>query len=90
MRYIRRKDNHKVVRGYGEVPSGGLGEFDENFFEEVEGPIPEGVIFDIPPKKDLVTALSEAVEFLLYEISIITSEAKPEASMRIAEIQKYR
>lgn len=42
MRYIRRKDNHNIIKGFGYVQPGGLGEFDEAVYEEVEGRPPEG------------------------------------------------
>jgi hypothetical protein len=41
MRYIRRKDDPLKVKSFGHVDIGGLGEFDPEIYEEVEGELPE-------------------------------------------------
>ena len=41
MRYIRRKDDHNIIKSFGRVGPGGLGEFDESVYEEVEGCLPK-------------------------------------------------
>lgn len=42
MRYIRRKDDPLQIKASGYVDSGGLGPFDPNLYEEVEGELPSG------------------------------------------------
>lgn len=43
MFYIRRKDNPLWIKASGNtLAPGGLGEFDQNLYEEVEGPLPQG------------------------------------------------
>ena len=42
MRYIRLKSNPNIVLASGYVGPGGLGEFDPELYEEVEGELPEG------------------------------------------------
>jgi hypothetical protein len=48
MRYIRRKDDPLKVIASGEVGLGGLGAFDTDIYEEIEGELPEGFIFETP------------------------------------------
>lgn len=51
MRHLRRKDDHSVIKGFGYVKPGGLGEFDKSVYEEVEGRPPEGYKMEKPEEK---------------------------------------
>lgn len=42
MRYIRRKDNPRILKSFGYVEAGGLGSFDPAIYEEIEGELPSG------------------------------------------------
>lgn len=48
MRYIQRKDNGQV-KAFGYVEPGGLGEFDPDVYEEVEGALPKDYVIEPPP-----------------------------------------
>lgn len=58
-RHIRRKDNPLKGLGGGYVGPGGLGEFDPEIYEEVEGPLPEG--FEIETVKTLDQQMDEVL-----------------------------
>lgn len=49
MRYIRLKSDPLKVLSYGYVGPGGLGDFDPELYEEVEGDLPEGWELYEPP-----------------------------------------
>ena len=61
MRYIRRKDDHNIIKGFGAVKSGGLGKFDESLYEEVEGRPPEGYTMEKEPVQQPEMTLDEII-----------------------------
>ncbi len=57
-RYIRSKINPSAILSFGYVAPGGLGEFDSNQYEEVEGELPEGWVRAAAPTDPFITALA--------------------------------
>jgi hypothetical protein len=47
MRYIRRKENHLMIKAFGFTSAGGLGDFDTQVYEEVEGDLPQGFQMEV-------------------------------------------
>lgn len=66
MRYIRRKDNPAKVVAFGFVAPGGLGSFDPDVFEEVEGELPGNFEQEAPPS--LTSSLNKAFMALPVEV----------------------
>jgi hypothetical protein len=48
MRYIRRKNNILIIKAFGMVGAGGLGTFDANLYEEIEGALPANFQLEPP------------------------------------------
>lgn len=63
MRYICRKDNPLVVKSFGYVQEGGLGEFNPDIYEEIEGPLPENYIKE-PEAGEIAKTLLESFQQL--------------------------
>ena len=61
MRYLRRKDDHTIIKGFGYVKPGGLGEFDENVYEEIEGRPPKGYTMEKTPIEQPEMTIDEIV-----------------------------
>ena len=96
MRYIRRKDDPTVVKASGYVPPGGLGEFDEAVYEEIEGRPPEGYTTE-PPEKSLPERLNEKFKTLPVDVratfytlkaavKIALDEGDTDAAKRVIEM----
>lgn len=66
MRYIRRKDNPLFIKAFGFVNRGGLGDFDDTIYEEIEGHLPDGFQIETPEQEDAaMDVLIQAVYALL-------------------------
>ena len=81
MLYIRKKDNPLMIKSWGNVEPGGLGEFDTELYEEVLADnLPPGWQSELPPKS-LDVLLQE-----LYRSLPIALRAVSAADIKIAQI----
>lgn len=80
MRYIRRKENHLMIKAFGFTSAGGLGDFDPQFYEEVEGELPHG--FQMEVLDSLNTQLDNIFMNLSPEVRAIFYQQK--AAVKIA------
>jgi hypothetical protein len=65
-RYIARLDAPTVIKAWGYVEAGGLGQFDPAIYTEVEGTLPQGHTFDTEPgtAQQRLTQLGEVFKTL--------------------------
>lgn len=86
MRFIRSKQNPLIIKAFGCVGPGGLGEFDPQKYEEVEGALPEGYQIEVP-LIDLWTRLNRIMTQEWLDRAIAGQVATPPQAMQILDLQ---